>query len=158
VEKEVRISGMLFDLVEDGFVGAGVGGRRGDRKTHLRVDMRSLDPVLLQGGNPDAPPAERASNFKPASDRQMLSGHVRQKLEPTRASNRIQVPFNLEGRLGGRNGCLTIERPILPWSAAPIHSFDHLESACSSWRSRSITSTLWKASPPDTTTPWIQSS
>jgi len=75
VEKKVRISGMLFDLVEDGFVGAGVEGKVGRQEDTSAFDVRSLDPVLLQGGNPDASPSERASNgFRPASDRQVLSG------------------------------------------------------------------------------------
>jgi len=75
VEKEVRISGMLFDLVEEGFVGAGVGGREGRQEDTSAFDMRSLDPALLQGEDQDAPSSERASNgFKPASDRQVLSG------------------------------------------------------------------------------------
>jgi len=74
-EKRVRISGMLFDLVEEGFVGAGVGGREGRQEDTSAFDMRSLDPALLQGENSDAPPAERTPNgFKPASDRQVLSG------------------------------------------------------------------------------------
>ena len=75
VEKKVRVSGMLFDLVEDGFLGAGVGGREGRQEDTSAFDMRSLDPALLQGEIPDAPPAD---DFKPASDRQILSGpHVR---------------------------------------------------------------------------------
>ena len=72
---KVRVSGMLFDLVEGGFVGAGVGGREGRQEDTSAFDMRSLDPTLLQGGNSDAPPPERNSNgFKPASDRHLLSG------------------------------------------------------------------------------------
>lgn len=73
--KEVRISGVLFDLVEDSFVGAGVGGKEGQQEDASVFDMRSLDPVLLQGGNPDASPSQQGSNgFRPASDRQVLSG------------------------------------------------------------------------------------
>ncbi|KAF9650140.1 hypothetical protein BDM02DRAFT_3185686 [Thelephora ganbajun] len=75
VEKKVRISGMLFDLVEDGFVGEGVGGREGRQEDTSAFDMRTLDPALLQVENPDAPQAEWTSNgFKPASDRRILSG------------------------------------------------------------------------------------
>ena len=75
VETKVRISGMLFDLVEEGFVGAGVGGRDERQEDTSAFDMRSLDPALLQDENSDAPPAEQTSNgFKPASDRQVLSG------------------------------------------------------------------------------------
>lgn len=75
VEKKVRISGMLFDLVEDGFVGAGVGGKEGRQEETSAFDTRSSDPLLLQRGNPDASLSERASNgFRPASDRQVLSG------------------------------------------------------------------------------------
>jgi len=79
VEKKVRISGMLFDLVEDGFVGAGVGGREGRKEDTSAFDMRSLDPALLQGETPDDSSPERTPNiFKPASDRQVLSGpHAR---------------------------------------------------------------------------------
>ena len=75
VEKKVRMSGMLFDLVEEGFVGAGVGGREGRQEDTSAFDMRSLDPALLQNENSDESPAEQTSNgFKPASDRQVLSG------------------------------------------------------------------------------------
>ena len=75
VEKKVRISGMLFDLVEEGFVGVGVGGKEGRQEDTSAFDMRSLDPALLQGESSDTLPAERTSNgFKPATDRQVLSG------------------------------------------------------------------------------------
>jgi len=75
VEKTVRISGMLFDLVEEGFVGVGVGGREGRQEDTSAFDMTSLDPALLQGENADASPDERTANeFKPAADRQILSG------------------------------------------------------------------------------------
>ena len=75
VEKKIRISGMLFDLVEEGFVGAGVGGREGRQEETSAFDMTSLDPTLLQGESSDGP---ISNGFKPASDRQMLSGpHVR---------------------------------------------------------------------------------
>jgi len=75
VEKKVRVSGMLFDLVEDEFVGAGVGGREERQEDTSAFDMRSLNPALLQGENPDTSSAERISNvFNPASDRQVLSG------------------------------------------------------------------------------------
>ena len=73
VETKVRISGMLFDLVEEGFVGAGVGGREGRQEDTSAFDMRSLDPALLQGGSSDALPPE-SNGFKPASDHQVLSG------------------------------------------------------------------------------------
>ena len=71
VEKKVRISGMLFDLVEDGFVGVGVGGREGRQEDTSAFDMTSLNPALLQGEDS----AEQGSNgFKLAPDRQVLSG------------------------------------------------------------------------------------
>ena len=75
VEKKVRISGVLFDLVEEEFVGEGVGGREGRQEDTSVFDMRSLDPALLQGERSDVPLTERPPNaFKPASDRQVLSG------------------------------------------------------------------------------------
>lgn len=75
VEKTVRMSGMLFDLVEEGFVGADVEGKEEKQEDTSAFDMRALDPALLQGESSDGPPAERAPNgFKPASDRQVLSG------------------------------------------------------------------------------------
>jgi len=73
VETKVRISGMLFDLVEEGFVGAGVGGREGQQEDTSAFDMKSLDPALLQGESSNAQPPE-SNGFKPASDRQVLSG------------------------------------------------------------------------------------
>ena len=74
-EKRVRISGMLFDLVEEGYVGVGVGGREGRQEDASTFDMRSLDLAVLQGDGSDAPLADRATNgFKPAPDRQALSG------------------------------------------------------------------------------------
>ena len=73
--KRVRISGMLFDLVEDGCVGAGVGGREGRQEVPSTFDTRSLDLALLQGDGSGMPPADRAMNgLKPAPDRQALSG------------------------------------------------------------------------------------
>ena len=74
VEKKVRISGLLFDLVEDGFVGAGVAEKEGRQEDTSAFDMTSLDPALLQGENPEAPSGRISNGFKPASDRQMLSG------------------------------------------------------------------------------------
>jgi hypothetical protein len=75
VEKKVRISGILFDLVEEEFVGAGVGGKEGRQEDTSAFDMTSLNPALLQGENSDAPPAERTPDgFKPTFDRQVLSG------------------------------------------------------------------------------------
>ena len=74
-ERRVRISGMLFDLVEEEFVGAGVGGKEGQQEDTSTFDMKSLDPTLLQDEKPDAPLVEQAhDSFKPASDRQVLSG------------------------------------------------------------------------------------
>jgi len=81
VEQKVRISGMLFDLVEEGFVGAGVGGREGGQEDTSAFDMRSLDPALLQGGSSDAPPPE-SNGFKPASDHQVLSGPYVRSWDP----------------------------------------------------------------------------
>ena len=69
-EKKVRVSGMLFDLVEEGFVGAGVGGREGRQEDTSAFDMTSLNPALLQGENSDG----GRNGFKPTSDRQVLSG------------------------------------------------------------------------------------
>ena len=74
VDRKVRISGMMFDLVEEGFVGAGVGGREGRQEDTSAFDMRTLDPTLLHGESSDAPLAERTPNgFKPSSDHQTLS-------------------------------------------------------------------------------------
>jgi hypothetical protein len=74
-EKKVRISGLLFDLVEEEFVGIGVGGREGRQEDTSAFDMRSLDPALLQGESSDAPLAEQTPNeFRLAPDRQALSG------------------------------------------------------------------------------------
>lgn len=79
VDKTLRISGMLFDLAEEEFVGAGVGGREGRQEDTSAFDMSNLDHTMLQGESSDAPLAKQASNgFKPSSDRQILSGpHVR---------------------------------------------------------------------------------
>lgn len=83
VNDKVRISGMLFDLVEEGFVGAGVGGREGRQEDTSAFDMRTLDPALLQTESSDTPAVERAPNgFKPASDRQILSGPYVRSWDP----------------------------------------------------------------------------
>ena len=77
LEKKVRISGMLFDLVEEGFVGVGVGGKEGrqeDTEDTSAFDMTSLNPALLQGEGSDGPADLVSNSFKPAADRQVLSG------------------------------------------------------------------------------------
>lgn len=74
VDEKVRISGTLFDLVEEAFVGAGVGGREERQEDTSAFDMRNLDPALPQHEGTDAQLAEPTSNgFKPASDYQVLS-------------------------------------------------------------------------------------
>lgn len=81
--KVVRIAGMLFDLVEEGFVGVGAGGKEERQEDTSAFDMRTLDPALLQGGSSDAPLVERASDgFKLASDRQILSGPYARNWNP----------------------------------------------------------------------------
>lgn len=74
VEKKVRISGMLFDLVEEGFVGAGVGGREGRQEDTSAFDMTALDPALFHGEDTGASAELTTNGFKPAADRQILSG------------------------------------------------------------------------------------
>ena len=74
-DAQVRIAGMLFDLVEEGFIGAGVEEREERQENTSAFDTRTLDPALLQGETPDPPLAERTpKGFKPASDYQVLSG------------------------------------------------------------------------------------
>ena len=83
VGARIRISGMLFDLVEEGFTGVGVGGKEGQQQDTSALDMRTLDPVLLQGESSDVPLAEQTSDgFKPTSDHQILSGPLVRSWNP----------------------------------------------------------------------------
>ena len=73
-EKTVRISGMLFDLVEDGYVGEGVGGREARQE------------------------ADRAMNgFKPTPDRQALSGPYVRSWNPPEPPDRHRFRSILKG-------------------------------------------------------------